>query len=384
MEIKEVKQDIPSGVSTFVNIGNTCYLNATLQCLMATDSLVKYFTSDTYKDVLKKNVMKKFNLKEDDITLEEKYKNTLTYHFKNVINMFWKFQSTLKPIKFKELLSKISPIFRGHSQNDSHEAFHYIVDTIHEETKINVRVKFNVPEEATKVFVNTLEQITDVPTRIAFCNANLIQYMYIKSQAFFINFIKNNYSVIFNTFMGTTVNAIRCSKCNNTAIIFETFTSLSVPINGCNTLFDCLNNFIAPRSLSGDEQYKCDICKEKVDATYETKIWNLGEKFVIHLKRFTNSTQKNDTPISFPIEHLDMSPYCCEFKNEPIKRIYNLYGIIQHFGSAQGGHYIAYTKNKIDEHWYEFNDEDAYLIPNIESVVSTSNSFILFYERHIE
>ena len=379
MEMTEKKEDIPIGVSTFTNIGNTCYLNATLQCLMATDNLVSFFLSDKYKDILKKNIMEKYKIKEDDIAFTEKFRNTMTFTFKNLIHAFWKCHCTIKPEKMRYTLSQLNPVFRGCSQNDSHEAFNYIVDNIHEETKIKVNVKFNPVEEPTKLFIDTLEHIAETPDKIAFCNANLLQYMYVKSLTFFDQYIKSNYSIVFETFVGSSVNATRCCKCKNTNITFETFTSLSVPITDCKTLTECLSKYVATKLLNGEEQYKCDVCKEKVDANVETKIWSLGSKLVIHLKRFTNTTQKINTPITFPFENLDMSPYCCEMK--PTKRFYNLYGVVQHSGSAKGGHYIAYTKNLIDKQWYEFNDDQAYIIPDIKSIIDTSDAFVLFYEK---
>jgi len=51
--------------------------------------------------------------------------------------------------------------------------------------------------------------------------------------------------------------------------------------------------------------------------------------------------------VKFPIESLDMRPYVLTLKNEPEPVLYDLYGISNHYGSLNGGHYTAYVKNCI-------------------------------------
>ena len=55
---------------------------------------------------------------------------------------------------------------------------------------------------------------------------------------------------------------------------------------------------------------------------------------------------------------------------------YELIGYIKHFGSAQSGHNVAYTKNIFDKKWYCFNDDQVEQIYNH----STKGSFLLFYQ----
>jgi len=35
---------------------------------------------------------------------------------------------------------------------------------------------------------------------------------------------------------------------------------------------------------------------------------------------------------------------------------YDLYGIINHYGSLSFGHYISVIKNLEDNHWYQYDD----------------------------
>jgi ubiquitin carboxyl-terminal hydrolase 4/11/15 len=60
--------------------------------------------------------------------------------------------------------------------------------------------------------------------------------------------------------------------------------------------------------------------------------------------------------VNFPIEGLDIQPHVrmnCE--EEGVSSVYDLYAVVNHYGSLNGGHYTAYAKNN-DGNWYDFND----------------------------
>jgi ubiquitin carboxyl-terminal hydrolase 4/11/15 len=39
--------------------------------------------------------------------------------------------------------------------------------------------------------------------------------------------------------------------------------------------------------------------------------------------------------------------------------MYDLYGVVNHYGSMGAGHYTAYCQNFLNKKWYEFNDSRA-------------------------
>jgi len=57
---------------------------------------------------------------------------------------------------------------------------------------------------------------------------------------------------------------------------------------------------------------------------------------------------------------------------------YRLYGVVNHYGSQNFGHYTAFAKINSDE-WNEFNDSTVYAIDS--SKVVSNGAYILFYER---
>lgn len=52
--------------------------------------------------------------------------------------------------------------------------------------------------------------------------------------------------------------------------------------------------------------------------------------------------------VHFPVEGLDMRPFVITLKDEPAPVLYDLYGVSNHFGSLNGGHYTAHVKNCVD------------------------------------
>ena len=59
--------------------------------------------------------------------------------------------------------------------------------------------------------------------------------------------------------------------------------------------------------------------------------------------------------------------------------LYDLYGVVNHYGNMGGGHYTAYCQNFLNKKWYEFNDSRVSEISKSD-VVST-DSYVLFFRR---
>ncbi|VDO34512.1 unnamed protein product [Onchocerca flexuosa] len=136
------------------------------------------------------------------------------------------------------------------------------------------------------------------------------------------------------------------------------------------SLNDALTAFFMPDDLCGENMYSCEKCAKLRNGIKICKIINSPEILCIHLKRFRHELSysvKIRNKVTFPIHDLDLTPFTanCDESKEPV--LYDLVAFITHYGANaenaelsfilfEGGHYIAYCKNEIDDNWYEFDD----------------------------
>ena len=81
----------------------------------------------------------------------------------------------------------------------------------------------------------------------------------------------------------------------------------------------------------------------------------------------------NINPASVP-DHFKYFNEVSQFSDN--NQIYELYGVINHFGSQTFGHYTAYCK--VESTWFWFNDENVREVQ--DSDVVNRNACMLFYQ----
>ena len=187
------------------------------------------------------------------------------------------------------------------------------------------------------------------------------------------------------------LSKVTCSECLSITTSFEPFTILSVQTkeDGDTSLDESLNNFTKEETLTGDNKFHCAECNKKVDATKKMYIWEPPNTLIIQLKRFKNdswrTTTKTLSKVVFPIENLDIKKYLSDL--HPVNKTqYDLCAISEHRGACNSGHYVAYSKNGINNLWYEYDDDDIIHVPNDELAkeLITKNAYILFYVRKLD
>ena len=117
---------------------------------------------------------------------------------------------------------------------------------------------------------------------------------------------------------------------------------------------------------------------------------------VVHLKRFEYRSAFNRSKIGvlvdFPLDGLNLdihSPQNTvpdEFVDDRVPMIYDLFGVVNHYGRMGYGHYTAHAR-RWDEHgveqkWAEFDDENVTSVTNANSIVSPA-AYVLFYKRRL-
>ncbi|CAF1282003.1 unnamed protein product [Rotaria sordida] len=166
------------------------------------------------------------------------------------------------------------------------------------------------------------------------------------------------------------------------------------------TLQQCLQMFIEPEVLGPDDKWFCPNCKEHMQAEKIMSVWRLPPILIIHLKRFkynhgssfgyfSDSRVKIDTNVKYPVHDLNMASYCSSTTDSSQTR-YDLFGIINHRGSAWFGHYTAHARllayndsAKTEIAWRNFDDERVSTL-SYEKDLARSDAYVLFYRhRHL-
>jgi len=99
------------------------------------------------------------------------------------------------------------------------------------------------------------------------------------------------------------------------------------------------------------------MCNTKTEAEKKTELHQLPPILIFNLQRFKNGV-KNQDEVDFPISGLNMNLYLnkANANYSTDDNIYDLYGVINHFGSLHFGHYTAHCYNEESESWFNFND----------------------------
>ncbi|KAG1658003.1 Ubiquitin carboxyl-terminal hydrolase 4 [Nymphon striatum] len=110
----ETKEFEPvQGVCGLRNLGNTCFMNAGLQCLLNNVNLIQFF------------------LNNDCLSAD---KNSLSGAFTELMNMVWSGSySVLYPAHLKKILGERYPQFKDFRQHDCQEFLALLLDTFHEQ-----------------------------------------------------------------------------------------------------------------------------------------------------------------------------------------------------------------------------------------------------------
>ncbi|MBN3287879.1 UBP8 hydrolase, partial [Polyodon spathula] len=326
------------------NLGNTCYMNSILQCLCNTPRMAEYFHRNYYQDDINRSNFLG-------------HKGEVADEFGVIMKALWSGQyKFISARDFKITIGKINDQFAGYEQQDSQELLLFLMDGLHED--------LNKADNRKRYKEETIDHQDDNKA------ADLAWEKHKRL----------NESIIVALFQGQFKSTVQCLTCHRKSRTFEAFMYLSLPLASSNkcTLQDCLKLFSKEEKLTDNNRFFCSHCKTHRDSTKKIEIWKLPPILLVHLKRFSYEgrwKQKLQTSVDFPLENLSMSQYVIGPKNN--LKNYHLYGVSNHYGGLDGGHYTAYCKNAIKQRWYKFDDSDVSELS--ASSVKSSAAYIFFY-----
>ncbi|PPS12707.1 hypothetical protein GOBAR_AA07934 [Gossypium barbadense] len=170
-------------------------------------------------------------------------------------------------------------------------------------------------------------------------------------------------TIVQDLFRGSVSHVTTCSRCgkdSEASSKMEDFYELELNVKGLKTLEESLTDYLSVEELHGDNQYFCESCNIRVDASRSIKLRTLPDVLNFQLKRYdflqkTTSKKKITSVFSFPGK-LDMQGRLS--KPSQVELIYDLSAVLIHKGTAaNSGHYIAHIKDENTGQWWEFDDE---------------------------
>jgi len=331
------------GLSGLTNLGNTCFINSTMQILSHTYEL-NHLLNKT-KCQLRNNI-----------------ESTLLIEWIELTKLMWKENCTVSPTKFVKTIqlvakSKEMDNFVGYQQNDLPEFVLFLIDCFH--TSMSRKVNMKITGKA----MNQTDQL-------AVECFNMIKNIY-----------SNEYSEIWNLFYGIHISQI-ISLEDNTILSNkpEPYFIIDLPIPPnikTPTLMDCFNLYHEGEILQGDNAWYNEKTNKKQSVKKKISYWSFPKILVIDIKRFNSSNKKNQILIDFPLTNLDLNKYMIGYKTDYC--MYDLYGICNHSGSVLGGHYTSFIKHANGK-WYHFNDTVITEIQNLQKLI-TPKAYCFFYRK---
>lgn len=313
------------------NFGNTCYLNATMQCILHSPRLLSELrrVPAASKPLAVTSALLKF----------EKPNSS------DIGQLL---------LTIKSEVAKHNAEFRDNRQSDAHEFLRTFLYVVHLENNLSGGRKSSYEE---------MEEVKNESEEQAMRRWR--EY-----------FLRIDNSPVYDLFSGIMRSKCVCSSCGKVSWTFDPFLdlSLSMPSGAQKTMsiesLLELNFDDVGEKLRGCNQLHCAQCKRPRNGTRSVKITSWPKLLVLHLNRFDAAGRKNTTPVVCPESFMTHGGNSTR---------YRLYGVVCHSGSESWGHYTSYVRVASSGGWFLCNDTQITSTTVAEAMRALTQAYIVFY-----
>ena len=310
------------------NVGATCYMNATLQCLANIKEVTRYLLDpNIYCYLYDNNSICPVTLEYTQVLLGLYCNESRTGFY--------------CPKNFKNTISEFNPLFSGVKANDSKDLIIFLLEVINKElVEIHNKkngIKNNINE-------NKFQQIDN-------SNEQEVLNNFIK------DFIQSHGSIIGDNLCGFQKSVFLCQSCGGKAINFNIFNFLIFSLEATSNYYNLSNNNCMIPNINFDNCFQylsksetfsdtyCQKCGKTGISQYSEVIYSMPNYLIIILNRGKGNIFNCNVQIP---ETFNPNNYVEKEQNNN----FNLIGIVSHFGeSGMSGHFIAFCKHNIDGKW---------------------------------
>ncbi|KAL5469230.1 hypothetical protein EMCRGX_G030452 [Ephydatia muelleri] len=276
-EKKSEKTNAGANVCGLSNLGNTCYMNAALQCVYGTAA---------FKDAFMKGPVN----------------GELATELRNFLQEM-SIKKAVKPLQLKLLIQNSFRGFSGSSQQDSQEFLTALLERLHEELRTDGTTS---TEESlvSRVFHGQLQTTLHCET----CHQATIKcdpFMFLS--------------------VSIPIDFSQAQQGKRTSKSIE--------------LTDCLNTF-SKEEFFGDNCWFCTKCNKHANMRRKAAVFIPPQVLIVYLKRFRQDSHgirhKITATVQFP-SNLDLTPFMTSKQTTN----YNLFAVINHAGIISSGHSLG-------------------------------------------
>ncbi|QLL31292.1 hypothetical protein HG536_0B01550 [Torulaspora globosa] len=203
------------------NLGNSCYMNSALQCLMHIPELRDYFLYNGY---------------ESEINIENPlgYQGHIAKAFSMLVQALFMDSivprnTAFSPTSFKSTIGHFNSMFFGYMQQDSQEFLAFILDGLHEDLN-RIRDKPYLEKPSL-----TPEMDADDPKTVK----------KLADDTWKMHLLRND-SIVTDLFVGLYKSTLECPQCETVSITFDPYNDLTLPLPVNATC--CLNIKVFPQN----------------------------------------------------------------------------------------------------------------------------------------